>query len=289
MRRMNPRAMPKGRPARRRPSRLRKVWGALKAVGTKRLMLGTTGVALLALIGGLWIDGWFARQTEAAMAELERRSAAAGLALRDVQVEGRQRSDPRILLEALGVKNGSPLIFFDPDAARAALEELPWVRSAAVERRLPDVLYLRLEEHEPVALWQHEGKLAVIGQRGLVIEDAAPKQFMSLPLVVGPDAPAHASDLLVMLAETPVLSGKLAAAVRVGQRRWNLKFENGLEVRLPEQGATGAWRRFATLNREHGLLDRDLTFIDLRQEDRVILRTRSGELPLQMLDPGERA
>ena len=267
MRRVNPRAAPKrGRPNRQRPSRMQRVWNAVWAVGPKRLGLGLVAVAFLAVVGGLWLDGWFERQADAAVAAVERGSAAAGFALRDVQVEGRQRSDPTLLLQTL-----------------------PWVRSASVERRLPDVLYLRLEEHEPLALWQNAGKLAVIGRKGDVIAGAVPKQFTSLPLVVGPDAPKHAQDLLLLLAKTPELSGKLAAAVRVGQRRWNLKFENGLEVRLPEQGAAGAWRRFASLNREHGLLERDLTFIDLRQEDRVILRTRSGELPLQMLGPGERA
>ncbi len=290
MRRVNPRAQPKrSRPARKRPSRAKRAWTSLGAVGLKRLVLGLAIVAVLATSGGLWVDGWFHRQGRAAMAALERSSAAAGLALRDVQVEGRQRSDPALIIETLGVKTGSPMLFFNPQEARQALEALPWIRTATVERRLPDVLYLRLEEHEPLALWQHEGKLAVIGHSGGVIESATPKSFMNLPLVVGPDAPDHASELLVMLAKTPALSGKLAAAVRVGGRRWNLKFENGLEVRLPEKEAAGAWQRFDTLNREHGLLDRDLTFIDLRQEDRVILRTRSGELPLQMLGPGERA
>lgn len=290
MRRVNPRATPKrGRPNRQRPSRMRRVWNAVWAVGPKRLGLGLVAVTFLAVVGGLWLDGWFERQADAAVAAVERGSAAAGFALRDVQVEGRQRSDPTLLLQTLDVEPGSPLLFFDPHDARLALEALPWIRSASVERRLPDVLYLRLEEHEPLALWQNAGKLAVIGRKGDVIAGAVPKQFTSLPLVVGPDAPKHAQDLLLLLAKTPELSGKLAAAVRVGQRRWNLKFENGLEVRLPEQGAAGAWRRFASLNREHGLLERDLTFIDLRQEDRVILRTRSGELPLQMLGPGEPA
>jgi cell division protein FtsQ len=63
--------------------------------------------------------------------------------------------------------------------------------------------------------------------------------------------------------------------VRVGDRRWNVyldTFEGGTAIRLPEDDIAGAWTRLAVLERDHKILERDLEFIDLRLEDRLVVR-----------------
>jgi cell division protein FtsQ len=62
------------------------------------------------------------------------------------------------------------------------------------------------------------------------------------------------------------------AAVLVAERRWNLKFKSGLDVRLPEEGAAQALETLMVLDREKKLLSRDLTAIDLRLPGRVTVR-----------------
>jgi cell division protein FtsQ len=162
---------------------------------------------------------------------------------------------------------------FDPSAARTRIEALPWVRSATVERRLPSLIYLRIEERAPIALWQTEGRIAVIDELGEVIPGIPPEDFAGLTVVVGPDAPAYAAGLLQLLESEPDLRRQVVAAVRVGGRRWNLRFEGGTDVRLPETGAAEAWAQFARIEREHGVLNRDVDSIDLRLPDRLVVRT----------------
>src|SRR5262249_10251565 len=96
--------------------------------------------------------------------------------------------------------------------------------------------------------------------------------FGRLPMVVGDDAPAHAESLLLLLATEPELMARVAAAVRIGQRRWTLHLDNGVDVALPEEDAASAWARLAALERSDRVLERDVAALDLRQPDRLIAR-----------------
>ena len=64
----------------------------------------------------------------------------------------------------------------------------------------------------------------------------------------------------------------MKAAVRVGERRWNLRLDNGVEVRLPEEGAEAALAELVRLAREQDILSRDIKAIDLRFPDRLIVK-----------------
>ena len=276
-----PRGRPTAKTAKRRPrGRSRR---AQNAWLTRELALkgtaGLTGLVVLAGVVGLIGSGWVGRKLDDLATGLGRASASAGLAVGEVFVEGRARTRPERLLAAVGVTRGDPILGFDPQAAKARIEAMTWVRQATVERRLPSVIYLRLEERSPIALWQVEGQIEVIDETGQVIDGARPEDFAGLTLVVGPDAPAHAAALLRLLDSEPELSRRVVAAVRVGGRRWNLRFHGGTDVRLPETGAAEAWAQFARIERQHGVLERDVDSIDLRLPDRLVVRTAPEEEP----------
>lgn len=268
---------PAGRPSARNPGR-----GARKS-GNRHLWR-RGGIALAATLmvlgaGWLWASGWVVHSLDRAGQALLAATAEAGLKVGDVLVEGRERTQRDTVLKALGVARDQPILGFDPHAARERLERLPWVRSAIVERRLPEAIHVRLVERRPLALWQHQGRLAVIDQGGAVIPGAEPKAFAQLPLVVGADAPDHTADLLAMLKSEPELGPRVSAAVRVRGRRWNLRLDGAIDVRLPEQDPAAAWAELARVQREHDVLGRDVAIIDLRMPDRLVVRTAPGALP----------
>ncbi len=66
----------------------------------------------------------------------------------------------------------------------------------------------------------------------------------------------------------------VVAAVRVGQRRWNLTLRNGCDVMLPEGEEPAALHRLALLQRDQQLLVRPLAAIDMRLGDRLVVRPR---------------
>jgi len=254
-------------------SRLRRPGSRAERVLLMRGAAGLAALLVLAAVIGLIGSGWAERKFDALADGLARASVAVGLSVQEVLVEGRARTEPGRLLAAVGVARGDPIMSFDPRAARSRVAALPWVREATVERRLPSLIYLRIEERTPIALWQTDGRIAVIDETGEVIPGIAPEGFASLTLVVGPDAPAHAAGLLQLLESEPDLRHQVVAAVRVGSRRWNLRFQGGTDVRLPETGAAEAWAQFARIEREHGVLQRDVDSIDLRLPDRLVVRT----------------
>ena len=158
---------------------------------------------------------------------------------------------------------------------RQRIETLSWVQRATVERRLPNTVVVYLEERRPFAIWQNQGKFLLIDRDGQVVANENLATFKDLPLVVGPGAPSAAASLLDALTARPALQARVIAAVRVGERRWNLRLNNGADVMLPEGHETAALDRLMQLQESAAVLDRPLAAIDMRLPDRLVLRPRS--------------
>lgn len=259
----------------RRRSRTAIDWRLLR-----RVVPAGGAVLLLGSLYWLYQDGWFGRQAEALQQAALEATAGLGLRIEEVLVEGRARTDGEEILTRLGLVVGRPILAVDPAAARAELEALPWVQSASVERQLPGTIYIRLTEREPLALWQEQGVIRVIDRDGGIIPGVEPRRFAHLPLVVGPDAPAHAAKLIAVMNSEPDLRQRVTAAVRVGGRRWNVQIEGRIDVRLPEADTAAAWSQLARIERQQGLLSRDVIIIDLRLPDRLVVRTDPDKGPL---------
>lgn len=271
------RRAPTRRPGARKPKRG-------MGIADTRWLWQRGGIVLAAVLvfggtGWLWSNGWIQRSLERTELALLAATADAGLELDDVLVEGRKRTERSVVLETLGVVRGQPILAFDPHAAKARLERLPWIRGATVERRLPDVIHVRLVERQPLARWQNQGRIAVIDRRGEVIPGADPKSFARLLVVVGEGAADRTPDLLAMLNGEPELRSRVSAAVWVRGRRWNLRLDDSIDVRLPEQNPGAAWAELARAQREHGVLRRDVAVVDLRLPDRLVVRTTSEAAP----------
>jgi len=240
-----------------------------------------TAVALVAVAAPWWaIHSGLAAQAGAAIwRPAVTASAGMGLVVRQVLAEGRTETSQEEILKALAIRGGEPILGVDAEAARARVEALPWVRSAAVERRLPDTIRVRIVERRAMAWWQKDGKLVLIDRGGEPIRVAPPPRYGKLIVLVGDDAPAHAAGLLAMLAREPDLARRVHAAVRVGARRWNLKIDDAIDIRLPEDGADAAWAKLGELERKNRILSRDIEAVDMRLPDRLIVQTKSGRLP----------
>jgi len=149
---------------------------------------------------------------------------------------------------------------------------LPWIDSASVERMLPDTILLSVIERQPLALWQSKGSFSLIDRTGKVILNQSIERFADLLVVVGTDAPENAAALLDILKTQPQLMDLAQSAVRVGQRRWNVRLKGDIDVRLPAEQAAAAWSRLAEYESRHGILSRDVKVLDLRLPDRLIVR-----------------
>lgn len=263
--------MPRRKPAPPPPRRRRRVL----SVALRRLALWTVLIVPVAATYGIFAlsrspDG------RALLAETGDRalavSAELGLVVSNIDVEGRETTDAATIMAALAADRGTPILAVSPSRAKQQLESLPWVRSATIERRLPGTLIVRLSERHPMAVWQHDGKLELIDRQGEVIAVKDLGRFAKLPTVVGERAAGHTAALLEMLGREPALAARVSAAVRVDNRRWNVRIDNAIDVLLPEEDPAGAWARLAAFESHNNLLKRDVQTVDMRLPDRLVLR-----------------
>jgi cell division protein FtsQ len=166
--------------------------------------------------------------------------------------------------EAEAAKAPQPLI--DVARIRERLLRFGWIKDARVSRRLPDTLVVDIVERTPAALWQDSGRLALIDADGVVLGRVAIDKMPDLPLLIGPGANAQARELGELMTEVPTLKPQLASAIWVGGRRWDLNFQSGETVALPEGDAAArtALIHFARGDKEGGLLGRGFVRFDLR-------------------------
>jgi len=195
-----------------------------------------------------------------------------GFAIETVRVSGNRRTSDIDIIETIALDGATSLLSLDVDAARTAIEALPWVRSASVRKIYPQTVEIVLDEREAFAIWQHGSKLSLIEADGAVIGPFVASEFDNLPLVVGFGAESSAADLVAQLSQWPRLETELMAAIRVADRRWNLKFATGLIAKLPEENLDRALADLDALVRDHDVLARDMESVDLRLADRLTVR-----------------
>ena len=274
----------------------------------KPALLGLVVAGCAVLLGASWHIARESGLTERARFAVHDHLVAVtdgmGMRIGDILVAGRQRTNPVEISQILEPYYGQNTLSVDISAIQQRLQSLPWVREATVSRQLPDRLTTRLAEHRPVALWQpttlvpvsrsvSDGAApeqlprgpALVSDQGDIIRVGAVYPFRHLPILSGSGAPAAAPDLLRLIAGEPTLAALFTGAERVDGRRWNVFIDGRVEVRLPEIDAAAAWHRLARLQREQRLLTRAIEAVDLRLDDRIVVRLSDEVLNPELARP----
>ncbi|MEI6159762.1 MAG: cell division protein FtsQ/DivIB, partial [Roseococcus sp.] len=138
---------------------------------------------------------------------------------------------------------------------------------------------IRITERRAFAVWQREGRFSVIDREGRVMATERLEAFGPLPLVVGIGAERVAAPMIDLLRSAPEISDRVQAIIRVSERRWNLRLQNGADIMLPEGHEEAAITRLAELQARDRLLDRPLAAVDLRLPDRLVVRMQTPAQP----------
>ena len=207
----------------------------------------------------------------------------AGFRVKSVDIQGIKRMDPRPVYEIALDQKTTAMPLVDVTDIRKRLLEFGWVKDARVSRRFPDTLVIDIVERKPAALWQDEDRLTLIDAEGVVLDRVPVSQMPDLPLLVGKGANAQAVPLQQLLDKVPSLKAQLESATWIGERRWNLSFQSGELLMLPEgqTAASQALTRFAKMDQSAGLLGRGFVSFDLRKPD----KTMTVRLPRKPGDP----
>jgi cell division protein FtsQ len=196
----------------------------------------------------------------------------AGFRLKSITISGHTHMSREQVLSAAGITGSTSLLFLDVEDTRERLKASPWIADASVLKLYPGELQIGIKEREAFALWQKDGQVTVIAEDGTVLDGFVAPGMTRLPLVVGRGAQAQAKAFLHLLDRHSALREQLRASVLVGERRWNLRLKNGIDVQLPETGVEAALDRLVEFDRQKNLITRDIVTIDLRLADRVTVR-----------------
>jgi cell division protein FtsQ len=238
------------------------------------------GMGTLAALGFMSIAGmagWFIgghhedmRQGHGAVRDIAAR--ALGFPIAMVDVTGVKELSKDEILTASGMGPSGSLLFLNVAQVRTNVKALPLVSEATVRKLYPDRVNIHIVEREPYALWQQDGTVHVISVDGTIIDGLRDKRYLRLPHVVGANAHKYAKDYVALLEQVPEFRSEIRAGVLVSERRWNLKLNNGVEVKLPEKEPADALRQLIKLNKEARVLSKDIISIDLRVDGRAAFR-----------------
>ena len=202
---------------------------------------------------------------------------SAGFTMRHVEIRGDDRVSRLDILNAAFDQPSLAMPLVDLAATRERLLRFGWIKEARVHRRLPDTLVIDVVERRPAAIWQHNQQLNLVDSEGVVLEPVRVEAMPDLPLVIGAEANHHLGTLDALLAAAPHLRPQVAGASWVGGRRWDIRFQTGEVLALPEgEGeANRAILNFARMDQQTQLLGRGFVRFDMRIPGRFIVRVSS--------------
>ena len=199
-------------------------------------------------------------------------TSAAGFAINNVKVSGNAETSEIDILERIGLDGTTSLMALDAAATREALKGLPWILDAEVRKIYPDTVEIKLREKVAFGIWQYGQELSLIERDGKPIAPLRDNKFAHLPLFVGKDAGTGAMEIMRDLDRWPAIKSRVKALMRVAGRRWDIKLDNGVVIKLPERDMERAMAELAEFDESQQVLERDILAIDLRLADRTTVQ-----------------
>lgn len=230
---------------------------------------------LVAMAVGLYLNNDARRATiTQAMADLtdkfqHRPEFMVGL----VAVEGASPDLAEAIRRRMDLKLPLSSFDIDLDAVRIKIEELDAVAQADLKVRSGGVLEVAITERVPALVWRLGDRIEMLDASGVRVAGlAARADRADLPLVAGDGAAIAAAEALEIFAVAAPVQARIRGLVRVGDRRWDLVLDRNQKIMLPEKNAVAALERLMTLDKAEDLLARDILAVDLRNEQRPVLR-----------------
>jgi cell division protein FtsQ len=233
-----------------------------------------TWIILAAFTLLAFVAAQYAGLTAAAYQQYAALAAKAGFEVQRVEVTGMERVDQLKVYQLVLAEKDRAMPLVDIDKVRADLLQYGWIKDARVSRQLPNTLAVEIIERKPAAIWQRNGKYSLIDANGIVLANVRAGEGGDLPTLNGIEANTHIVALNALLDNASALKSQVSGATWIGNRRWDLQFQTGETLALPEGEAEAAKAllNFARLDGVHRLLGRDLIHFDLRDPNRAYFR-----------------
>jgi len=160
--------------------------------------------------------------------------------------------------------------------------KLNWIDKVRIKRQMPDILNIEIEEYQPFAIWINDNKKFIIDKEGNSVpfleEYESNEEFKNMIILSGRGANQNAKSLFNILVINSEIMQDIYSANWVGNRRWDIRFFDGLLVKLPEIEISNAWKELIKIY-ANSKNDKSIKSIDLRVEGKIYLQYYDKKSP----------
>ena len=242
------------------------------------------GLSFALIVAIIWLGAWFFLSDASSKTyvwgnkKVANMTASAGYSLKNLDVVGRNFTPAQSIIDAIGLKKSDPLWGFDTEKAQETIVHEDWVQDASVRLIFPNTIKVVIEERIPMALYQKDKQIYLVDSNGLIITDRNLGLFKDLILVSGEGAPREAVALFSNFRAVPQIFYKIERMRFISNRRWDVLLKNETLIKLPEENIALALSSLEKLNNEHNILGKKIDYIDIRDLERISIKTSSGTI-----------
>jgi cell division protein FtsQ len=148
------------------------------------------------------------------------------------------------------------------------------VDDVMISKILPSTLNITIFSKEPIAIWHNTSGYKFITTKGELMSIKQAEKLDEFIVATGASAPEHAPKIINILNGDLKIKSRINNIEWVGERRWNINLQNGLEIMLPEKDPEIAWQKFLELENIEELTTQQSTAktIDLRFQGKFIIK-----------------
>ncbi|MCH9753693.1 MAG: cell division protein FtsQ/DivIB [Alphaproteobacteria bacterium] len=149
------------------------------------------------------------------------------------------------------------------------IESFDCVNRTSVTRIFPNKIKIEIINKDPIAIWQNNKKFMFITSQNDIMQIRNTKDLDKFLIVTGSNANLHTKSLLDIIKINKEIFTSIESAIRVGDRRWDIKLKTGLEIKLPEKNPEIAWSKYINLTKNPKFQNKKLKVLDLRIPNKI--------------------
>lgn len=196
----------------------------------------------------------------------------------EITINGAQRSDREEISKIIYDKYKGENQINSLDNLENLIKEIKksqkWIDSIHIFRLLPNDINVEIEEFSPFAIWENGNKSYVIDNNGNKVIINSSEEFESLIILSGANAYTHVKSLFNIMVINPEISSRIYSAIWVGNRRWDLRLDSSLLIKLPSSNINEQWNQLVNLYNTKGSFY-NLKVIDLRVKNKIYLEYKN--------------
>lgn len=202
-----------------------------------------------------------------------------GFSVKEIDIIGLKNVNKNQIIKRISYYDCFSLLCINLKETKKNLEQISWINSVSINLVLPSILKIKINEEHPSFVLKGESNFVILSKQGKEIEkrEFLNTKFANLLILEGKEVKNNIYSLMKILDTSPVLAKDITNARLISKRRWSLKHDSNIIIDLPELKPEEAFKKISDLNKKYGLLSNKLEKIDLRINNRMIIKMKTQD------------